>query len=348
MTIGPEPITRTEPSSGERDLGTLVSLHQALPADVVAPGPRLRPVRLVARRIAGVVAEHGLALLRGVEATGLDGQDIPAGPGGSQHDDPFAGADLEGDLPEARDPRARLERLGASQLVGIGGEPFLSHEEAHFLGHGVLEQIHGQNPDVPFRESGRGRLVVAEPRLPAREDDDGPHHRPDHRGSQDGHHDLHAVSISARNRSNRYRESCGPGAASGWYWTENAGTSSSRSPSSVPSFRFQCVSAARPKAVFTDPSGWPPMGVQPFGSTAKPWLWDVTSTRPVSSLRTGWLAPRCPNASLYVVPPRARLMIWWPRQIPNTGMLPSRAVVISTAYRVAAGSPGPLERNTPS
>ena len=30
-------------------------------------------------------------------------------------------------------------------------------------------------------------------------------------------------------------ESFGPGPASGWYWTQPAGTSSSRSPSTVPS-----------------------------------------------------------------------------------------------------------------
>ena len=34
------------------------------------------------------------------------------------------------------------------------------------------------------------------------------------------------------------------------------------------------------------------------GSTAKPWLWEVISTLPVTWLSTGWLAPRWPNLSL--------------------------------------------------
>ena len=52
---------------------------------------------------------------------------------------------------------------------------------------------------------------------------------------------ISARSPSARGtRSNRYRASCGPGAASGWYCTPKAGTSRQRMPSSVPSLRFQC------------------------------------------------------------------------------------------------------------
>ena len=43
----------------------------------------------------------------------------------------------------------------------------------------------------------------------------------------------------SRNSSKRYRESCGPGADSGWYCTLNAGTSRQRMPSRVPSLRFQ-------------------------------------------------------------------------------------------------------------
>ena len=39
------------------------------------------------------------------------------------------------------------------------------------------------------------------------------------------------------NRSNRYAASCGPAAASGWYCTENAGTSRQRSPSTTSSLR---------------------------------------------------------------------------------------------------------------
>src|SRR5207245_7747434 len=74
--------------------------------------------------------------------------------------------------------------------------------------------------------------------------------RPDHQDGPDvlasGHQD-----ISSRKRAKRWRASWGPGAASGWYWTEKAGMSRQRNPSSVPSFRFQCVSAARPTCACT-------------------------------------------------------------------------------------------------
>jgi len=43
---------------------------------------------------------------------------------------------------------------------------------------------------------------------------------------------LHAA-IRSRNRSNKYSESCGPGPASGWYWTVPPRTSSRVSPSTV-------------------------------------------------------------------------------------------------------------------
>ncbi len=66
------------------------------------------------------------------------------------------------------------------------------------------------------------------------------------------------------------------------------------------------------------------------------------------ALSTGWLPPRWPNFILYVWPPSARPRIWWPRQMPNTGTLPSSARVLSMAYVQAAGSPGPFDRNTPS
>ena len=36
------------------------------------------------------------------------------------------------------------------------------------------------------------------------------------------------------------------------------------------------------------------------GTTANPWFWLVTSTRPVARSSTGWFAPRWPNGSLNV------------------------------------------------
>ena len=76
-------------------------------------------------------------------------------------------------------------------------------------------------------------------------------------------------------------------------------------PSMVPSFKLMCVTRALPAIE--------------SGSVAKPWFWAVIETRPVSTFFTGWLPPRCPNLSLKVVPPRAWVIIWWPRQIPNIG-----------------------------
>ena len=64
---------------------------------------------------------------------------------------------------------------------------------------------------------------------------------------------------------------------------------------------------------------------------------------------TGWFTPRCPYRSLYVRRPSARARIWLPRQMPKTGRPASSTPrIASTAYVAAAGSPGPLLKNTPS
>ena len=65
----------------------------------------------------------------------------------------------------------------------------------------------------------------------------------------------------------------GPGEASGWYCTENTGRVLWRSPSTVPSYRFRCVTSTS--------------AGNDAGSTAKPWFCDVISTFPVSSFFTG-------------------------------------------------------------
>ena len=51
-----------------------------------------------------------------------------------------------------------------------------------------------------------------------------------------------------------------------------------------------------------------------------------------------------------VLAPTAMPSIWWPRQMPKVGMSWSMMLLITgTAYSpVAAGSPGPFDRNTPS
>ena len=41
-------------------------------------------------------------------------------------------------------------------------------------------------------------------------------------------------------------------------------------------------------------------------------------------------------------------MIWWPRQMPKTGTLPSNSRHAVARAATAAGSPGPFERKTPS
>src|SRR5215469_9891385 len=80
-----------------------------------------------------------------------------------------------------------------------------------------------------------------------------------------------APSISWQNSPNNPDASCGPGAASGWYWTLNAGASSSRRPSTTPSLRLTWVISAGPKAVLNSAPGTVPAG----SATAKPWLWLV-------------------------------------------------------------------------
>src|SRR5215468_7856057 len=60
------------------------------------------------------------------------------------------------------------------------------------------------------------------------------------------------------NWSKRSTASCGPGAASGWYWTLNAGRSSRRMPSTTPSLRLTWLTTASPNGVpkgFRAPAG---------------------------------------------------------------------------------------------
>lgn len=72
-----------------------------------------------------------------------------------------------------------------------------------------------------------------------------------------------ARQIMPLNSSKRYRESCGPGHASGWYCTEKAGRDLCRAPSIVPSLRFRCVTFRQ--------SG------RESEMTAKLWFWLVIS-----------------------------------------------------------------------
>ena len=55
-----------------------------------------------------------------------------------------------------------------------------------------------------------------------------------------------AAVIREMKRSKSSSPSCGPAAASGWYWTEKAGMSRARRPSTTPSFRPMCDTSTRP------------------------------------------------------------------------------------------------------
>ena len=103
----------------------------------------------------------------------------------------------------------------------------------------------------PQHPAGLRAGVVELARLP---DDDRP--RPDDQHGLEVLAPRHAgPSISSQNSVNRPAASCGPGAASGWYWTLNAGASSSRRPSTTPSLRLTCVIWAGPKSVSKTPPG---------------------------------------------------------------------------------------------
>ena len=148
-------------------------------------------------------------------------------------------------------------------------------------------------------------------------------------------------AIRSTNWSNRYSASCGPAAASGWYCTEKARPSTSLMPSTTPSLAQVWLTSAAPNGV-SNPSPASP-------SSAKPWFCAVTATRPVAWSITGTLMPRCPNTILYVERPSARPRIWLPKQMPNSGIpAPSTSRVTPTMWSAVAGSPGPLDRNTPS
>ena len=97
---------------------------------------------------------------------------------------------------------------------------------------------------------------------------------------------ISGFSMSSTNRSNRSAASCGPAAASGWYCTLNAGTSSARRPSTQPSLGQVWVISAGPNGLSHRSPASP--------CTANPWFCDVIATRPVACSTTGMLMPRWP------------------------------------------------------
>ena len=71
-------------------------------------------------------------------------------------------------------------------------------------------------------------------------------------------------------------------------------------------------------------------------STVKPWFIETISTLPVVRSFTGWFAPWWPCSIFTVVAPSASASIWWPRQMPNTG-LPLVDQLPDLRHRVFAG-----------
>ena len=107
--------------------------------------------------------------------------------------------------------------------------------------------------------------------------------------------------------------------------------------------RYAAVRAAEQRDVgLSTPSGSDP------ASTAKPWFIETISTLPVVWSLTGWLAPWWPLVHLLRPAAERRASIWWPRQMPKTGIsVLSRSWMTGTAY-LPGGVAGQLERKMPS
>ncbi len=92
------------------------------------------------------------------------------------------------------------------------------------------------------------------------------------------------------------------------------------------------------------------LGGSVFSSTAKPWFWLVMKTRPLSRSCTGWLAPWWPNFIFTVLRARREaeeLVAEADAEDRHAGADDARGSPRSRT-RSGSGSPGPLERKTPS
>ena len=84
-------------------------------------------------------------------------------------------------------------------------------------------------------------------------------------------------------------------------------------------------------------------------STTKPWFCDVISTLPVARSCTGWLPPWCPNLSFDGLAAEREAEDLVPEADAEDRHLAERArATFSGAPATASGSPGPLDRKTPS
>ncbi len=137
-----------------------------------------------------------------------------------------------GPLPlDDRGEHIHFERLDVSPIGEVG----VGHDRGR-----VRVRQDDAVPLLPQHPAGLGARVVELASLA--DDDRAGADDEDRRDVVAPAHQL--AAMSARNSSNRYLASCGPGPASGWYWTLNARASVQRRPSMTPSFRLTWLTAA--------------------------------------------------------------------------------------------------------
>ena len=98
-------------------------------------------------------------------------------------------------------------------------------------------------------------------------------------------------SIRSTNRWNSGAASCGPAADSGWNCTLKAGDVEAAQPLDDVVVEADVADLDRGRTGVS-------VGRSSGASTAKPWLWLVTRTVPLTRSSTGWLSPRWPKRSL--------------------------------------------------
>ena len=141
------------------------------------------------------------------------------------------------------------EHIGRQRLdVGAIGELWVGHDRRR-----VRVREHNPIALVTQHPAGLGSRVIELAGLP---DDDWP--TADDEDRLEIGRDAASAHAPTRPRAARHegaevieeiaRASCGPGPASGWYCTLNAGTSRQRSPSTTPSLRFTCVTVGSGEA----------------------------------------------------------------------------------------------------
>ena len=139
------------------------------------------------------------------------------------------------------DPRDELDIQGLD--VGRVGELRIRHDRRRVR----VDEDHAE----AFAAQQTTRLRAGVVELARLADDDGttPHDEDGVEVGALGHGGYRISAMRSVNAPKRYDASCGPGAASGWCCTLNAGTPRTFSPSTVPSFRFTWVMSAPPGMV---------------------------------------------------------------------------------------------------